>query len=188
MRAARYGHYANELLGIVLSMEEIRNNLGEPDLPIGWYFLDDFASWFGQREEQIADIMAIAPRVVDGKPVLKVAISEAKFVNSQGYKAQAKKSAKQLEETVARLGRALDPYHKRIDRDIWLNRIGDFMIEGMEPFDSSMINSWGLHKWSDEIRQDHVPIQLVGFSHVFVHDNDEYVDNIAPTPIKGMPH
>ena len=62
------------------------------------------------------------------------------------------------------------------------------MIEGMEPFDSSMINSWGLHKWSDEIRQDHVPIQLVGFSHVFVHDNDEYVDNIAPTPIKGMPH
>ncbi|MBF4313338.1 hypothetical protein EAY03_26615, partial [Vibrio anguillarum] len=60
MRAARYGHFANELLGIVLSMEEIRNGLGDSNLPIGWYFLDDFASWFGQREEQIADIMAIA--------------------------------------------------------------------------------------------------------------------------------
>ena len=47
MRAARYGHYANELLGIVLSMEKIRTGLGSPDLPLGWYFLDDFASWFG---------------------------------------------------------------------------------------------------------------------------------------------
>lgn len=107
MRAARYGHYANELLGIVLSMEKIQRSLGGRNQPIGWYFLDDFASWFGQREEQIADIMAIAPRIIDGKPVLKVAISEAKFVTSGGYRAQAKKSAKQLEETVARLDEPL---------------------------------------------------------------------------------
>lgn len=188
MRAARYGHYANELLGIVMSMEEIRKGLGGSNLPIGWYFLDDFASWFGQREEQIADIMAIAPRIVDGQMVLKVAISEAKFVSSRGYRTQAKKSAKQLEETVARLGRAIDPNHKRIDRDIWLNRIGDFMIEGMEPFDSALMNGWDLHKWSDEVRQDKIPIQLAGFSHVFVHDNDEYVDSGDAMPLKGMPH
>ncbi len=188
MRAARYGHYANELLGIVLSMEEIRNKLGDSSLPIGWYFLDDFASWFGQREEQIADIMAIAPRIVYGKPVLKVAVSEAKFVSSRGHRSQAKKSAKQLEETVARLGRAIDPSHKRIDRDIWLNRIGDFMIEGMEPFDPALLNGWDLHKWSDEVRQDKIPIQLAGFSHVFVHDNDEYVDGSDAKSLKGMPH
>lgn len=188
MRAARYGHYANELLGIVLSMEQIHSGLGDINLPIGWYFLDDFASWFGQREEQIADIMAIAPRMVDGKPVLKVAISEAKFVTSRGYRSQAKKSAKQLEETVARLGRAIDPNYKRIDREIWLNRIGDFMIEGMEPFDPKLINGWDLHKWSDEVRLDKIPIQLVGFSHVFVHDNDENVDAGGATPLKGMPH
>lgn len=188
MRAARYGHYANELLGIVLSMEEIRNGLGDSRLPIGWYFLDDFASWFGQREEQIADIMAIAPRIDDGQPVLKLAISEAKFVSSRGYSTQAKKSAKQLEETVARLGRAIDPNHKRIDRRIWLNRIGDFMIEGMESFDPALVNDWDLHKWSDLVRQDKIPIQLAGFSHVFVHDNDEYVDSGGATPLKGMPH
>ncbi|WP_431065464.1 FtsK/SpoIIIE domain-containing protein [Methylotuvimicrobium sp.] len=188
MRAARYGHYANELLGIVLSMEKIRKGLGGSSLPIGWYFLDDFASWFGQREEQIADIMAIAPRIIDGKPVLKVAISEAKFISSRGYRTQAKKSAKQLEETVARLGRAIDPNHKRIDREIWLNRIGDFMIEGMEPFDSALMNGWDLHKWSDAVRLDEIPIQLAGFSHVFVHDNDEYVDAGEATPLKGMPH
>lgn len=188
MRAARYGHYANELLGIVLSMEKIRRDLGDLDQPIGWYFLDDFASWFGQREEQIADIMAIAPRIIDGKPVLKVAISEAKFVTSSGYRAQAKKSAKQLEETVARLGRAIEPNHKRIDRNVWLNRIGDFMIEGMDPFDPAPMNDWDLHRWSDEVRQDGIPIQLAGFSHVFVHDNDEYVDAGDATPLKGMAH
>lgn len=188
MRAARYGHYANELLGIVLSMEKVRNGLGDSHLPIGWYFLDDFASWFGQREEQIADIMAIAPRIINGKPILKVAITEAKFVSSRGYRTQAKKSAKQLEDTVARLGRAIDPNHQRIDREIWLNRLGDFMIEGMEPFDPVLLNGWDLHKWSDEVRQDKVPIQLAGFSHVFVHDNDEYVDSSDATPLKGMPH
>ena len=188
MRAARYGHYANELLGIVLSMEKIREGLGDADLPLGWYFLDDFASWFGQREEQIADIMALAPRIENGNPVLKVAISEAKFVTSKGYRAHAKKSAKQLEETTARIGRALDPQHNRIDRKIWLHRLGDFMIEGMEPFDPARLNGWDLHRWSDEVRQDNVPIQLAGFSHVFVHDSDDAVDSGEPTPLKGMPH
>ncbi|EFA5092069.1 FtsK/SpoIIIE domain-containing protein [Escherichia coli] len=190
MRAARYGQYANELLGIVLSMEEIRKSIGNLELPIGWFFLDDYASWFGQREEQIADIMAIAPRIVNGEPVLKVAISEAKFVSSSVYKTQAKKSAKQLEDTVARIGRAIDPNRKRIDRDIWLNRIGDFMIEGIEPFDSKLMNGWDLHKWSDEVRQDNIPIQLIGLSHIFVHDDDEYVDstNAMSIFIKGMPH
>ena len=188
MRAARYGHYANELLGIVLSMEKIRSGLGGVDQPLGWYFLDDFSSWFGQREEQIADIMAIAPRVENGEPLLKVAISEAKFVGSMGYRAQAKKSGKQLEETVARIGRALGPEHKRIDRDIWLHRLGDFLIEGMEPFNPAQLNGWDLHRWSDEVRQDRVPIQLVGFSHVFVHDDDEYVDAGDASPLKGMPH
>lgn len=188
MRAARYGHYANELLGIVLSMEKIRSGLGGEELPLGWYFLDDFASWFGQREEQIADIMAVAPRIENGMPILKVAISEAKFVGSRGYRAHAKKSAKQLEETVARIGRALDPQHKRIDREIWLHRLGDFMIEGMEPFDPARMNGWDLHRWSDEVRQDRIPIQVAGFSHVFVHDDENNVDAGSSIPIKGTPH
>ena len=188
MRAARYGRYANELLGIVLSMEELCFSLGGSTLPVGWYFLDDFASWFGQREEQIADIMAIAPRIENDIPILMVAISEAKYVVSKGYKMQVKKSAKQLEETVARVGRALDPSHNRIDRDVWLHRLGDFMIEGMEPFSPSLLNGWDLYKWSDEVRQGRVTIKLAGFSHVFVHDDEDYVDAGVSTALKGMPH
>lgn len=188
MRAARYGRYANELLGVVLSMEELRAGLGDPSMPIGWYFLDDFASWFGQREEQIADIMAIAPRMEDGQPVLKIAMSEAKFVTAKGYKSHAKKSAKQLEETVSRLGRAIDPSYARIDREAWLHRIGDFMLEGMQPFEAEPFGGWDLHRWSDEVRQGRVKIVLAGFSHIFVHDDDDYVDAGGLVPLKGMPH
>lgn len=188
MRAARYGHFANELLGVVLSMQQLQAGLGDEREPIGWYFLDDFASWFGQREEQIADVMAIAPRVENGERVLKVAFSEAKFVNSHIYSAQAKKSARQLEETVARVARALDPKHKRIDREAWLHRIGDFMLEGMEPFDGLPGKRWDLHRWSDEVRQDNIRIELVGFSHVFVHDDNAYVDASGPVPLHGMEH
>ncbi|MXW15301.1 MAG: DNA translocase FtsK [Rhodothermaceae bacterium] len=188
MRAARYGHYANELIGIVLSMEMIKSGIGGRSLPIGWYFLDDYASWFGQREEQIADIMAIAPRIQDGKHVLRIAISEAKFVGSNGYKGHARKSAKQLEETISRLRRALDPNRHRLDRDSWLHRIGDFMINGMKEFDGVQFEGWNLHKWSDEVRQGNVQIILAGFSHVFVHDSDEYVNVVELEPLSRMPH
>lgn len=189
MRAARYGQYANELLGIVLSMQRLQAGLGYvPSEPIGWYFLDDFASWFGQQEEQIADIMAIAPRFEDGKPVLKIAIAEAKFVAADGYRAHAKKSARQLQDTVSRISRALDPNHRRIDRETWLHRLGDFMIEGMEPFGSTLSGGWDLHKWSDEVRQDKVPIEIVGLSHVFVHSDESSVDAGGPTTLTGMDH
>ena len=188
MRAARYGRYANELIGIVLSMEKILSGLDNEGLPVGWYFLDDCASWFGQKEEQIADIMAIAPRVEGGSPILKIAISEAKFVSSVGYRSHVKKSAKQLQETVARIGRALDPQHNRIDREIWLHRLGNFMIEGIEPFGSEQVNGWDLHRWSREVRDDQVAIQLVGFSHVFVHDDLETVESGEPIPLQATQH
>ena len=138
-------------------MQRLQIGLGDPSLPIGWYFLDDFASWFGQREEQIADIMAIAPRIENETPILKIAIAEAKFVSCQGYRAQAKKSAQQLQDTVLRVSRALDPEHHRLDRETWLHRLGDFMIEGIAPFDSLQTKEWDLHQWSDEVRQDKRP-------------------------------
>lgn len=189
MRAARYGHYANELLGVVLSMSQIKSSLSDSEGVIGWYFLDDFASWFGQREEKIADIMAITPIVENGRPILKIVISEAKFVTSDNYKAQARQSAKQLEETVARLSRAFKADQRRIDREIWLNLIGDLMIEGLSRFDDGKtLAGWDLHRWSDEVRQDNVTIQLVGFSHVFVHDEQESVESSDTTfPLKGAP-
>jgi len=188
MRAARHGHYANELLGIVLSMRLLKKSFRNDSFPVGWYFLDDYATWFGQREEQIADIMAIAPHYKDGEHILMIAIAESKFVSYHGYRSHAKKSERQLKETILRIVRALDPSHHRIDRDMWLNRIGDFIINGMDPFNPSNSTGWDLHEWSDKIREDKVPIYVVGISFVFVHDNDQFIETDIPIPLNNVDH
>ncbi|MCY4233311.1 MAG: FtsK/SpoIIIE domain-containing protein [Bacteroidetes bacterium] len=188
MRAARHGHFANELLGIVLSMKLLKEGFGNYPYPVGWYFLDDYASWFGQKEEQIADIMAIAPHCKDGKHILKIAIVESKFVSNNAKNSHAKKSSRQLKETISRLTRALDSNHNRIDREMWLNKIGDFIINGMDPFDPTDINGWDLHQWSYKIRQDKVPIYLLGISYVFVHDNTEFIDTDDPVQLNNVDH
>ena len=187
LRAARFGHYSNELLGVVLSMERLRRSMNVEGQHIGWYFLDDFATWFGQKEEKIADIMAIAPCVKNGMYLLKLAISEAKYVGSEGYQTHKKKSAQQLLETVNRISRALDPEKHRIDKDIWLHRVGDLMIENMELTDDLSVGGWNLHKWSEEVRLGNVPIFVAGFSHVFVHDEKSSVD-AGVASIHGLNH
>ncbi|MBS1998845.1 MAG: DNA translocase FtsK, partial [Cyanobacteria bacterium SZAS LIN-2] len=65
LRAAKSGRFASELVGVALSKKLIETELGHKS-PIGWYFLDDYASWLGEKEGQIADILAISPRMVDG--------------------------------------------------------------------------------------------------------------------------
>ena len=187
LRAARDGRYSNELLGVVLSMERLRRILQGKGLYIGWYFLDDFATWFGQKEEKIADIMAIAPCIKNGERMLKLAISEAKYVASEGYQTHKRKSSRQLAETVNRVSRALDPKRNRIDKDVWLHRIGDLMIENMEPSDDLPVGNWSLHKWSEEVRSGGVPVIVTGFSHVFVHDEEAGVD-AGVAPIRGFQH
>ncbi len=56
LRAAKRGRNASELMGVVLSRYMIRHELGA-GRRFGWYFLDDYAEWLGQREEQIADVL-----------------------------------------------------------------------------------------------------------------------------------
>ena len=48
LRAAKRGKNASELMGIVLSRYMLRHELG-PEKFHGWYFLDDYADWLGQR-------------------------------------------------------------------------------------------------------------------------------------------
>ena len=170
MRAARYGRYSNELLGIVLSMQRIKKALGHSSPHIGWCFLDDHASWFGTSENHRADIMAIAPGYEDGGTVLKIAISEAKFVSSEGYRSEANKSGRQLRYTVQHINNALNK--SRLNREAWLEQIGKLMIEEIESFDAFSPNGWNLQRWAEEVSLSNIKrIGIRGFSHVFVHDD-----------------
>lgn len=175
MRAARHSRYALELIGMVLGMERTRRALDSPH--IGWYFLDDCAAWFGQKEEQIADILALAPCVEGGQPVLKAVVAETKYVGSASHIEQKRKSMRQLEETVERLVRALKPGGNPLNRQDWLHLVANLMLENMEPFGEHKANGWDLQEWTERVREGAVPIRLAGLSHVFVHDEEQRVAN-----------
>lgn len=169
LRAAKSGIYASELMGVVLSKALITEELGADKL-IGWYFLDDYASWLGQKEGQIADIMAISPQYIDDEPVLKIIISEAKYVDVSGLADARKTSQNQLRQTVDRIADALFISPGRLDRDLWLSRLSDLILDGIE---FSANNELPLEWWREQIRSGTLRIDLSGYSHVFVSGTNE---------------
>ena len=167
LRAARRGANASELIGLVLSKQLICSEL-QPDEPVGWFFLDDYANWLGQDEQQIADIMALALRQHNGTPTLSIIISEAKYVESNVTDSR-KTSQKQLKETVKRIQDALFQEPSRLDRDIWLARLSDLLIDGI------LVNtrqSIDIQQWRENLRRGKLQIEIKGYSHVFAPFGD----------------
>lgn len=179
LRAAKCGRFASELMGVVLSKALITAEMGAQN-PIGWYFLDDYASWLGQKEGQIADIMAISPQYVDGEPVLKVIISEAKYVDVAGLADARKTSQNQLRQTVDRIADALFISPGRLDRDLWLSRLSDLLLDGIE-FNSD--NKLNIEQWREQIRSGTLRIDLSGYSQVFVSGTNESTVEGERSPI-----
>ena len=165
LRAAKRGRNASELIGVVLSRYMIHNELGR-DRYFGWYFLDDYANWLGQREEQIADILAISPEVMpDGKLQLAVIISESKYIDYDSLTVKRKESQKQLRDTLHRISDAFFGNPKRLDRDLWLSRFSDLMLNGIQfPANSNV----DLASWQKAVREGECSIFLRGYSHIFI--------------------
>jgi DNA segregation ATPase FtsK/SpoIIIE, S-DNA-T family len=179
LRAAKRGRNASELMGVVLSRYMIRHEIGTARR-FGWYFLDDYAEWLGQREEQIADILALAPeQTADGQLQLAVVIAEAKYINIANLSAKRKESQKQLRDTVRRINDALFGNPKRLDRELWLSRFSDLMLSGIQFPANSPID---LVAWRRAVREGRCGIYLRGYSHIFVSgpsDSDECSEVVA---------
>jgi DNA segregation ATPase FtsK/SpoIIIE, S-DNA-T family len=169
LRAAKCGRFASELMGVVLSKALIMSEIGAKN-PVGWYFLDDYASWLGQKEGQIADMMAISPQYVSDEPILKVIISEAKYVDIAGLADARKSSQNQLRQTVDRIANALFISPGRLDRDLWLSRLSDLLLDGIEFSADSKLN---IEQWREQIRLGTLRIDLSGYSHVFVNGTND---------------
>ncbi len=165
LRAAKRGRNASELMGVVLSRYMIRHELGATRR-FGWYFLDDYAEWLGQREEQIADILALSPeQTADGKLRLAVIVSESKYIDHGSLSVKRKESQKQLRDTVRRIHDALFGDPQRLDRDLWLSRFSDLMLNGIQFPANSPID---LSAWRKAVRCGECGIHMRGYSHVFV--------------------
>jgi DNA segregation ATPase FtsK/SpoIIIE, S-DNA-T family len=169
LRAAKRGKFASELLGVVLSKLIITSELGKSE-SIGWFFLDDYASWLGKKEEQIADILALCPKEENGCYYLQIVLTECKYIDIKGLSNSKKTSKKQLRDTVLRINNALFGSPSRLDKDLWLARISDMLVEGVEfPQDSFL----SLEEWREGIRNGEIPIDLRGYSHVFVSSSSD---------------
>lgn len=165
LRAAKRGRNASELMGVVLSRYMIRHELGVTR-HFGWYFLDDYAEWLGQREEQIADILALTPeKTPDGKLQLAVIVSESKYIDCASLSAKRKESQKQLRDTVRRIHDALFGDPQRLDRDLWLSRFSDLMLNGIQFPANAPID---LAAWRRAVRHGECGIHMRGYSHIFV--------------------
>lgn len=173
LRAAKRGRNARELMGVVLSRYMILHELGV-ERRFGWYFLDDYAEWLGQREEQIADILALAPQQTsDGKLELAVTIAEAKYIDAANLAPKRKESQKQLRDTMRRISDAIFGDPKRIDRDLWLSRFSDLMLNGIQ-FPAN--NPIDLASWRRAVREGRCGICLRGYSHIFVSSQSDASD------------
>ncbi len=166
LRAAKRGRNASELIGIVLGRYLLRHEMGL-DRFHGWYFLDDYADWLGQREEQIADILAMSPEQTTDGLRLTVLIAEAKYIDSASLAVKRKESMKQLRDTMKRMDEAIFGSPKRLDRDLWLARLSDLILDGVQFPASAGIN---LSDWRRAVREGACEISVRGYSHVFVND------------------
>jgi len=166
LRAAKRGRNASELIGVVLSRFLIQCGLkGGRDA--GWYFLDDYVAWLGQREGQVADILALSPwRNGDDAWEMDVVVSEAKYVKEPGYTAKVKTSKRQLLRTMRKLHDALDESAPRLDRDLWLSRFADLLLDRIIATVGGVGESADLRR---AIREGRCKTQLRGYSHVFVY-------------------
>lgn len=180
LRAATCGQSASELMGIVLSRRMLHDDLGADQL-IGWYFLDDYASWLGQREQQIADLLAICPQVAeDGTLRITLAVSEAKYVEIESLTAKRKESQKQLRDTLDRLEDAIFGDPERLDRQSWLARLADLMLDGIRIPAARGID---LGEWRRAMREGRCEVYLKGLSHVFVPTSSDVDDLTIATEV-----
>lgn len=165
LRAAQRGRSASELIGLVLSRYLVRHELGR-DEHAGWYFLDDYADWLGQQEERIADLLALSPRTApDGSMRLLAVVTEAKYIDAANLAAKRKESNKQLRDTLRRVAGAVIASPARLDREVWLARLSDLLIDGML-FPAG--RALDLAAWRRAVRESRCAIDLRGYSHVFV--------------------
>jgi DNA segregation ATPase FtsK/SpoIIIE, S-DNA-T family len=183
LRAAKTGRNANELIGVVLSRYLIRHEIG-CDRLCGWYFLDDYSQWLGQKEEQIADILALAPEEdTNGHRRLMVVVGESKYIDAGSLSEKRKESQKQVRDTVNRINEAIFGNPERLDRALWLSRLSDLILDGIQVPSSSPLK---LTEWRRAIREGRCEISVRAYSHVFISGPSDSTDESENVLVAGV--
>jgi len=177
LRAARRGTFAGELIGVVLSQQLLAEECGTAT---AWFFLDDYAAWLGQSEGGIADLMALTVADEPTGSVIRLLVSEAKFLRASILNQERRSSRNQVKATVERLADALFGQPGRLDRDLWLARLADLLLDMRSTQDARVLG-----RFREAIREGRLPMDLRGYSQVFVWDTDG-IGGQEPIPDVGL--
>ncbi len=169
LRAAKRGVSAGEMLGLVLSRYLVAEELSAQAVVSRsfsvFFLLDDYADWLAQRESRIADILALCVEEVDDKIRLRITVVESKYIDGDGASEARRSSKAQLMATLTTFRAALFGDPGRLDRDVWLSRLADMLIDAEIPPGLSSL----LERARAKLRDGDVEIALRGYSHVFIH-------------------
>ncbi len=172
LRAAKRGVSAGEMIGLVLSRhllaEEFKTLASGGQVLTAYFLLDDYASWLSQPESRIADILAL--NVEEKEEGIRVVISivESKYVGADGLAAARRSSKDQLLSTLGLFREALFGDPGRLDRDVWLARLADMLIDADIPPGMTGL----MERARAKLREGDVEISLRGYSQVYVHTSD----------------
>lgn len=171
LRAAKRGVSAGEMIGLVLSRhllaEEFRSAAGGQVLT-AYFLLDDYASWLSQPESRIADILALNVEEHEENVRVVISIVESKYVAADGLAKARRDSKDQLLATLGMFREALFGDPGRLDRDVWLARLADMLLDADIPPGMSGL----MERARSKLREGNVEISLRGYSHVYVHTSD----------------
>ena len=114
---------------------------------------------------------------------LSAIITESKYIDAAGLSAKRRESQKQLRDTVLRIENAVFGNPERFDRQLWLSRLSDLLIDGVQFPASSNID---LGRWRRALRNGTCEIFLRGYSHVFLSTAQDSGDPSDFGPVAGV--
>jgi S-DNA-T family DNA segregation ATPase FtsK/SpoIIIE len=172
LRAAKRGVSAGEMIGLVLSRcllaEEFKAAAGGGHVLTAYFLLDDYASWLSQPESRIADILAMNVEEREEGVRVVISIVESKYVSFDGLAKARRDSKDQLLATLGMFREALFGDPGRLDRDVWLARLADMLIDADIPPGMTGL----MERSRSKLREGDVEISLRGYSQVYVHTSD----------------
>lgn len=172
LRAAKRGVSAGEMIGLVLSRhllaEEFKASAGGGQVLTAYFLLDDYASWLSQPESRIADILALNVEEREEGVRVVISIVESKYVGADGLAKARRDSKDQLLATLGMFREALFGDPGRLDRDVWLARLADMLIDADIPPGMTGL----MERARAKLREGDVEISLRGYSQVYVHTAD----------------
>ena len=185
LKAIGRGHFANEMLGLVLTKTILEGCALKNNILI---YIDDYADWFlssVNSEEKLlmtqnnvlADILSITPIFTDGKiTTIYIDIIESKFCNESNHLGHSKKSLQQTKDSYAQIRKVFDE-NDCFDKEYWLAKISDLIVETYHKSFAGGLTSEDIR---NAMRLDkNINFIVRGMSYVFVHDYEEDYQNIT---------